>query len=290
MRIVKFQPKGSLTKGTNNYTNFRSERKLTLINYIMPYAAFESHLKKIGLSDKEAAVYIASMQLGPQTVQNISRKSQVARATTYLVLESLMKKGLISRYEERGKPIFIAEAPHQLERLINDREQQIAKDKEELKELLPLLQAFMMTEDQRPLVRYYEGVEGLRALRSEITRQSNTEDTWYQIVPVDLVKGMFGDENFTHASTRKAKGIKSKAIIVTTSEKLRKKLTESADKWAQRKFIDAKFYSSPAGVVLLKDKVAFGTYTGRVGGVIIESEPIARMLRESFDLLWKSLA
>ena len=54
-------------------------------------------LGHLGLSEKEAAVYLASLELGPAPVQDISHKAKVNRATTYVMIESLMGRGLISR-------------------------------------------------------------------------------------------------------------------------------------------------------------------------------------------------
>lgn len=41
----------------------------------------ENKLKELGLADKEARVYLASLELGSDTVQNIAKKSGVNRAT-----------------------------------------------------------------------------------------------------------------------------------------------------------------------------------------------------------------
>ncbi|MBI3251348.1 MAG: TrmB family transcriptional regulator, partial [Candidatus Andersenbacteria bacterium] len=61
---------------------------------------FIQALKHLGLKDKEAAVYLAALQLGPSPVQNIARRANVVRATTYVILEDLQKKGLVTHYKE----------------------------------------------------------------------------------------------------------------------------------------------------------------------------------------------
>ena len=42
----------------------------------------DKELQKIGLSEKEAKVYLAALELGQASVQNIARKAEVNRATT----------------------------------------------------------------------------------------------------------------------------------------------------------------------------------------------------------------
>jgi sugar-specific transcriptional regulator TrmB len=68
-------------------------------------------LIKLGLSEKEAAVYLATLELGEDTALNIAEKSQVNRTTTYVILEKLMKLGLASTVERGKKTVFVAEDP-----------------------------------------------------------------------------------------------------------------------------------------------------------------------------------
>lgn len=90
---------------------------------------FIQELKHLGLKDKEAAVYVAALQLGPSPVQVIARKAKVVRATTYVILEDLLKKGLVTSYKEEKKTLFSAEPPRQLMRLIEIEEEQLQDKK-----------------------------------------------------------------------------------------------------------------------------------------------------------------
>ena len=58
----------------------------------------KSILQKIGLSDKDAEVYLACLELGTQPASVIARKAGLKRPTTYLILEGLLKRGLVSEY------------------------------------------------------------------------------------------------------------------------------------------------------------------------------------------------
>jgi len=76
-------------------------------------------LEKLGLSDKEAAVYLASLELGPSPVQVISRKAEVNRATTYVMIEVLLQKGLMSTFDKGKKTMYTAEKPERLHRIVH---------------------------------------------------------------------------------------------------------------------------------------------------------------------------
>jgi sugar-specific transcriptional regulator TrmB len=75
-------------------------------------------LRHLGLSENEAKVYMAMLELGPSVVVEIARKSGINRPTTYVQIESLKKKGLVSTQAKGKKQFFIAESPDKLELLI----------------------------------------------------------------------------------------------------------------------------------------------------------------------------
>ena len=65
----------------------------------------KEQLEKIGLAEKEAKVFLASLELGSSAAQKIAKKAEINRATTYVIIEKLMKKGLMSSVE-KGKRLF----------------------------------------------------------------------------------------------------------------------------------------------------------------------------------------
>ena len=54
-------------------------------------------LNRLGLSDKEIAVYLSLIKLRPSAVRALASKSQVNRGTTYDILKKMVQKllGLI---------------------------------------------------------------------------------------------------------------------------------------------------------------------------------------------------
>src|SRR6266699_2317106 len=96
-----------------------------------------SHVEELGLSNKEARVYLASLALGPSPVQKIADDSGIKRVTTYVILESLVGLGLVSQTSKGKKTYFIAEDPINLERLLDKREQEIQDQKHNFSQILP---------------------------------------------------------------------------------------------------------------------------------------------------------
>ena len=51
--------------------------------------------KEVGLTDKEAAVYLALLELGVASVLRIASKAGVKRPTAYITLAALREKGFV---------------------------------------------------------------------------------------------------------------------------------------------------------------------------------------------------
>jgi DNA-binding MarR family transcriptional regulator len=122
-------------------------------------------LIELGLSDKEASVYLAMLELGPTGVQDIADKAGVNRSTTYTTIEALKQRGLISSSEEDKKIVFTAESPSRLEAILHRERSQIDQRKQRLEEAMPYFMALFNSFDGKPTVRFFEGEEGIAAAR-----------------------------------------------------------------------------------------------------------------------------
>lgn len=252
---------------------------------------FEPLLKDIGFADKEAAVYLALLELGSSAVQPIARKAKVARPTTYLVLEKLLKQGLATRYSEGKKTLFVAESPRNLLRLVEREERRVQDKKSGVEVALPALQALMKSRTGKPSVRYFDGLEGLQTIRREMLMYCRAgKDWWYNLTPLDHLLAVFGEKEDSLARQRIAKGVWAKTVFTTRSPELKKSLLHPLkSELSERKFVPPETFRSTSGMTIYRDRIAIGTFTGALGGVIIESAPMATMMRESFLLMWEDL-
>lgn len=247
---------------------------------------FEAELKKLGLKDKEASVYLASLELGPSPVQRIARKAKVVRATTYVVLEALMNRGLVTKYKEGKKTLFSAEPPRQLLRLLEKEQEAILDKQAEFEKILPELQVLMRSAADRPSVRFFSGKEGLHAMRQEILMHTNPGEEVLNFTPADHLIGVFPDNDNTYLAQRKGRRIYAKTIFSTKSETLKKRWLTSVDKYNARRFVSPEDFPTPSGMTIFKDRIAIGSFAGKLMGVIIENQTMADTMRRLFNLAW----
>ena len=125
-------------------------------------------LKKLNLNEKEAKVYLAILEIGRGSVQSISRRADIKRPTTYIILEDLRSKGLVSLIKGAEKVIYTAESPEKI------LEEQTKKEKI-IKENLPELLAIFNTKKEKPRVRFYEGEERIIDLYNEIFKSKKVD-------------------------------------------------------------------------------------------------------------------
>ncbi|MEK7499520.1 MAG: helix-turn-helix domain-containing protein [Patescibacteria group bacterium] len=245
-------------------------------------------LTNLGLKDKEASVYLSCLELGPSPVQPIARKAKVVRATTYVILESLMNMGLVTKFKEGKKTLFSAETPRQLLRLLEKQEEVIQEKQHDLDLILPQLQMLTKATGDKPSVRYFEGKEGLIAMRREIVMHSSAGDRIYNFTPADHLTSVFPDSQDTFVSQRIAKRIFAKTLFTTTSELVKKRwLTININELNERRFISPEKFPVPAGMTLYQNHIAIGSFTGKLFGVVIESQQMVNMMRALFELAWE---
>ena len=269
---------------------------LLLLTLFYPYVrvdcysmVFEKELKKLGLKDKEAAVYLACLQLGPSPVQQIARKAKVVRATTYVVLEALQYLGLVTHYKDGKKTLYSSEPPRQLMRLLEKDREVIDEKQSELEGILPELQVLMKAAGGKPSVRFYSGREGLHAMRQEIIMYSRAGDLIYNFTPAEHLHAIFPQDSDTFLVQRLSKGIRARTIFTTRSEKVKELFFNGSQvdsRLSERRYIPPEDFPGSSGMTIYGDRIATGTFSGKLMGVVIESKPMTDMMRSMFNLAW----
>ena len=113
--------------------------------------ALQNDLQNIGLTDKEASVYLSTLELAQASVQDIGKKANVNRTTTYVVLESLIEKGLVSTLDKDKKTYYIAVSPDNLESIFEIQKKEIEERKKNFEKILPNLHLIYNRQPGKPV-------------------------------------------------------------------------------------------------------------------------------------------
>jgi len=245
--------------------------------------ALARELQKLGLSDKEALVYLSSLALGPSPVQVISRKAEVNRATTYVMIEALLKKGLMSTFDKGKKTLYTAEKPERLHRIVHHERASVDEKESVIKRILPDLDAISDAAGERPKVSFYEGEEGLEAMRETIF--DSKIETMEDVISYDDLSHLFDATHWKRHNER-MKNRKIKGRVLFTSETGRKPTADHAGFWEHRE-LPSKLFPMHGELTVYGDRVAMIALKGKLVGVIVESKEMAVMVRTLFELAWK---
>lgn len=242
-------------------------------------------LQQMGLEKSEAVIYMASLELGPSPVQRIAQRGKVPRATTYLILEELKKKGLVATHEHGKKTYFTAQHPSQLEGLLKAQENELAIRKKTIETLVPELeQRGQFAESVRPRVRYYEGKESFPAFRRDLLSKRKDQKLVRGILTMEKISQIVGNMG-EFAKKRTSEGVASRSIYVSENSVV---LPENdVETKRQSVKIDGKVSPIPADISIIGDCVGLMPYGDPFRAVIIEDKDIADAMVSVFELAWK---
>lgn len=236
-------------------------------------------LKKFGLSEKEARVYLASVELGDTTASAISIKSNLPRTLVYDILERLIELGLISYAIKANKKHFTAANPQELVRILKDKERVISN-------IMPSLMEMSKAHgSQRPQVEVYEGKEGMKTVMDDILRSGAKEflgygssRSSYEIIPAFMEEW--------HKRRIKQKVVMK--VIYNNTKQTRDKVRhlQSSLKYAHYKLMPIEV-ELPTATVIYAGKVVLQSWTKEPFAVMIESKEMAENQKRYFEQLWK---
>lgn len=246
----------------------------------------EKYLQDIGLNEKESVLYLSLLGVDNSSVLDLSKKTGLNRSTTYVILESLSKKGLVSETTVGKKTHYQAEPPERLETYVEQRKILLEEQAKKLKDIIPQIKSVQREGGEKPIVQYFEGKEGIFALNESIYRDESEggSDTVHIVYSKDLLDEVFPeDERRKFVNARVQKKIKSRTIYTWT------KGTRSSDELAERVKLDEKKYPISCDISVSGDRVRIGILGNRLSGIFIKSSDLANTLRSILNALFDSM-
>jgi len=246
----------------------------------------EKFLEDIGLSDKEARVYLELLSKENSSVLDLAKNTAILRTTIYPILESLEEKGLISKTKIDKKIRFTAEQPERLETYIESQKIKLNEQSKLVNEYVPQLKSLSRQSGEKPIIKIYEGREGILKANEESFgfEKNQSNETSYFIYPFDLLENFFSESEIESArSIRLSKNIKSQAIY--TYSKGDRLVSESSE----RIRIDAQKYPIKCDISIFKDRIRIHTLGKSLSSILIKNQDIADTLKSIFKLVFDNL-
>lgn len=232
-------------------------------------------LTNLGLTDKEAKVYLACTEKSTAVVSDIAHSAGINRVTAYDILEKLKQKGLVSYYIKKKIKYFSSISP---EILLEEFEKRTG----DLRSAIPKFKT--LTGDiNHPRVRYFEGLEGIKAIyadtltsKSEILNYSNSYE----------IRKQWPSYDKDYIEKRAAKKIFLKGIA--PRDKAGEMVhSHDCEYLREMRLVSSDQFDFTNEINIYDDKVAIISFKDELIGMIIESIEIANSQRAIFNMCWQ---
>jgi predicted transcriptional regulator len=251
-----------------------------------------SHVEELGLSNKEARVYLASLGLGPASVQKIADEAGIKRVTTYVILESLVGLGLVSQTVKGKKTYFVAEDPVNLERLIDRRRLELKEQKHNFDQILPELQNLKMQPKDSPTVKFYDSTDGIKTILNSFLEHAKSPDIErvYGFSNLDLVLSFFPEFRASMANPwRSEAGIHSQFLYTSSQGPIMRKTDEIRNR--ESRWLPPEKFPIVGDFTIVGDNILLLSLgAAHPIGITITSHELAEGLRLMFMAAWEGAA
>ncbi len=235
-------------------------------------------LIEIGLSEKEAQVYLALLEVDSDSVSDIAKKTKINRTTVYPVLESLEEKKLVKEVSVKGKTEYMAESPERLETYVEKRKAEFNELENKTHKMIPQFKGIMRGEGERPIVEFQEGRESMIRASKGFFTSEDKDGVSYMIYSRDKVEETFNEkERKTASKERVAKNIETKVIY-------NYKKGDISGSLGNRIRVSEEEYPIGSQITVYKDRIRIYTYGDSPSILNIKSKDIAQTLVTLFKM------
>lgn len=236
----------------------------------------EGVLEGIGLSEKEAKVYLAVLALREALPSTIAKKAAVKRPTAYVVLEQLQAKGLVSRVKRQKALFYRALNP---QALVGDQQNRFLELEKALPDLLSLHETYCAT----PQMTVFEGRDGLIQIMEDTLSATSIIHNWNDVSMA--TSGPLRDYYATYIEKRVKRKIAVRALI-SRDEKALQFLQRAQSELREMYLVPKDKYPFRNEINIYDDKVSILSHEDSIG-VIIQNRFIADTQRSIFQFAFE---
>lgn len=235
----------------------------------------ESIIENVGLSKKEARVYLAALEIGSNPVSKIATKARINRVTAYDIMEKLAKRGLVTSFTRAKVKYYSATDP---ELITNEFKKKV----EELETALPHLKQ-LSGEVTKPKVMSYESLEAIKKIYKEVLASEKEILLYSNIKDVESHWSAYTEE-----FERKRMDYEVPLRLIAVDNERGKFFKDYDDEFGRKtRLAPQEQFDFNSHTIIYDHKVAIISFGSPVG-VVIEDAQIADSYRALFEMNWNS--
>lgn len=241
-----------------------------------------------GFSPEQSEIYLSLLDHGPQTAISLAKTTKVKRTYVYKICQELANQNFIT-IEQKGRTTFFSPlSPNIIINKLSEKKSQIESAEIGINNLLPSLLSKYRLIDQKPVITYYEGIEGIKKVYLDTLTENKPILALVETTKVhpEIYKWVTS----VYAPKRVEQQMSVKAIV-TTGQKTDKYTQLNRAELRETKIIDSKDFPFEHEINIYGNKVAIIDHNAKdpLIGIIIDSLQISTTFRSWFNLTWSKL-
>lgn len=235
-------------------------------------------IERSGFTGKEARVYLALLELGQGTVNDIAKVSNLKRPIIYIVLEGLIKRGYASEIPKRKINTYQAVDPSMISSQLNDAAKNFL-------EMLPIMKTLSRQGKGKPKIAYFDTREGIWNAYNEV---NNYEKAFF-VTSLSRIEKFFPGalKEWENSYRKKRNKLQSKNLIPNNEQdiEIAKRFMGITGKIEARILPELKDYN--VDLAIYGNKLSIASFAKEPFLVVIESEELIKTLLPIFEIIWK---
>ncbi|MFH0701116.1 MAG: helix-turn-helix domain-containing protein [Candidatus Woesearchaeota archaeon] len=230
-------------------------------------------LEEVGLSQTEAKVYLALLEIGSGLAGDITKKADINRTNVYDALERLIKKGLVTYVISANRKIFEPVAPERLKELLQEKEERISS-------ILPDLNILFKESKHQEEAMLFKGKKGVKSAYEAILKEKRE-------VFVYGAESRFADMFPAYQKEWNERRAKLKLHLnIIFNEKVRERKIKENLKLCKMRFLPQS-YEFPSTILFSGNVALTIVWTETPFAFLIRSKEAVKSNLNFFDILWK---
>lgn len=240
----------------------------------------KTSLEAIGLSDKESAIYLATLELGEGTITRIANRTKLKRTTTYNVIQSMADEGLLSVTTRKGVQYISALSPA----LLMERTKRAYDGFSAVYQHLVLLGK---NAHLQPRVQFFPGIDGIKHCYRQVEHATGdvVGFTNYDTMPqevFDYIQQVF-------IPIRKKRKIPARFIVPHSVKSKRVAQLDNRNAIAHKLIPNVETSTHIEMFLMNHTDCYFLSYGEKeIYAIRIQSKTVYDMLRILFELQWRN--
>lgn len=244
----------------------------------------KKYLEYLGLSEKEAEIYIELLRRDTASGIELCRSTNIKKATVYVVIDSLLKKGLVKEIGVGKRIHYHAETPDKFKEIYEKERLELETKLEDLNKIILELKSVDKRPGQRPVIRHYEGRQAVvDAIDQYVRQQDYSPGLDYGVYSYSLMKEIFRQKDIDEITKKRIENnIKFRAIYTGPETHF------ETDKNKELIKIDQEQFPIECDISIFRDEVRFHTLGKDIFGISIKNKEIATTLKSLIDYVFSS--